>query len=63
MLLTWACHNCAISDAACAPSFSGFPTGLSILIDGGIVSKLPTAPPGKKLGIDQAKMHLILLNQ
>ncbi len=42
---------------------SGFPTDLSTLIDGRIVTKLPTAPPGKKLAIDQAKMRLILLNQ
>lgn len=42
---------------------AGFPTDLSTLVDGKSVTKIPTPPPGKKLGIDQVKMRLILLNE
>lgn len=42
---------------------SGFPTDLSVLLDGKSVAKIPTPPPGKKLAIDQVKMRLILLNE
>jgi hypothetical protein len=42
---------------------NGYPTDLNILVDGKVVTKLPTPPPGKKFGIDQAKMQLILLNE
>lgn len=42
---------------------NGYPSDLSVLIDGKTITKLPTPPPGKKLAIDQAKMRLILLNE
>ena len=42
---------------------NGYPTDLNILVDGKVVTRLPTPPPGKKFGIDQAKMQLILLNE